>query len=207
MRRKSLLGMVAITLLTLPCAAQQTTVSTPLTVTGDSFFESFNVNWGFQRSSPNGSMFFRFGSPNGAVPPFGGYNPQAASNLGVGFRGGGGSGFLNFSAAQGSQRFTQTTVPSLTVMNGAPGFIQSGSVRPFVTGFVPVVGAAPTGRVTSPLRERLERLKYEQPAPVASQPVSRKPATTRVYPSRRVPGRSTAETPARSVAEIRAERR
>ena len=207
MRRTFLLALLTLFATELPCVAQQTTVSTPLTVSSDRFFESFNVNWGFRTSFPNGSMFFRFGSPNGSIPPFGGYTPQASNGLGFGIRGGSGSGFFNFSAAQGSQRFTQTTVPSIMVMNGAPGFIQSGTVRPFVTGLIPVVGSAPVGRVTSPLRERLERLKYEHPSPKQEPPVARKSSPQRVYPSRRALGGSTAETTDISVAEIRARRR
>ena len=52
-----------------------------------------------------------------------------------------GSGFsLGFNMAKGSNRTSITNAPSLTVQNGFGGSIFSGQIRPFVTGFVPVVG-------------------------------------------------------------------
>ena len=47
---------------------------------------------------------------------------------------------LRVSAAQGSTRSLQSQSSSLTTMQGAPGFISAGTIRPFVTGLVPVVG-------------------------------------------------------------------
>ncbi len=191
----------AVLLLPSCCWAQQATYATPLTSTNDSFFESFGVNWGFERSTPRGGAFFRFGTPNGAIAPFGGFTSQAGGRLGFGIRGAGGSSFFNFSAAQGSQRSVTSTTPSVTMMNGTLGSIQNATVRPFVTGVTPVV----RGRVTSPVLERLERLKYEQPGRQPNQTKRRSPQP-RIYPSRRARPRSTAETTDISVAEIRAAR-
>ncbi len=44
---------------------------------------------------------------------------------------------------QGSQRSASMVAPSLTTTNGYPGSFFSGSVRPFVIGWTPVVGSAP----------------------------------------------------------------
>ena len=58
----------------------------------------------------------------------------------LGFSGGGIS--LGFELAQGSSRTLTSTTPSVTLMNGGIGTINSGAIVPFATGVVPVVGAS-----------------------------------------------------------------
>lgn len=175
-----------------PVAGQQVTVGTPMIGVQDSFYEHINLGWGMYQSNPHQSWFLNFGSPMGAVPPFGGYNPASELRFGFG-RSGPGSGFhFNMAASQGSNRTLTMTSPSVTMMNGVPGSIFSGSIRPFVTGLIPVVGDYPimvpyapypypygipysggypySGFVApnfaapvSPVMERLERLRHEPP--------------------------------------------
>ena len=176
-----ILVVVAICLDAAPALAQQQiTVSTPLVGVNDRFYEYFNLGWGFQHSSPNGGWFMNFGGPNSAIPPFGGYDPSNDLRFGFATRGNGTSAFFDLSAGTGSNRSMTMSAPSVTMMNGVPGQIFSGSLRPFVTGLIPVVGDypvmvpyapypqfGPTGPpvVTSPLAERLERLRNEPPRP------------------------------------------
>ena len=47
---------------------------------------------------------------------------------------------FRFSASQGSNRSISSTSPSVTMPNGGFGSISSGTLRPFVTGFTPIVG-------------------------------------------------------------------
>jgi hypothetical protein len=165
-------------------AQQQVTVTTPLVGINDSFYEHFNIHWGLQRSWPGGSWFMNFGGPNSVIPPFGGYDPNNDFRFGVATRGSGFSGFFGLSASQGSNRTMTMVAPSVTMMNGVPGQVFSGSIRPFVTGLIPVVGDYPVvpyapypqfiapGQpvVTSPLAERLERLRAEPPPAKRTEP-------------------------------------
>jgi hypothetical protein len=50
------------------------------------------------------------------------------------------------------------SAPTITVPNGGVGFIQDATIRPFVTGLIPVVG----GYYASPLEERLDRWRHER---------------------------------------------
>ncbi|TWU49359.1 hypothetical protein [Rubripirellula reticaptiva] len=52
-------------------------------------------------------------------------------------------GTLNFNFGQSSSRSISSTTPSITTMDGYPGSITSGTVRPFVVGLTPVVGNFP----------------------------------------------------------------
>ncbi|MBW3600438.1 MAG: hypothetical protein KY475_24640, partial [Planctomycetes bacterium] len=52
--------------------------------------------------------------------------------------------------------------PTIVVPNGGTGTLFDGQIRPFVTGFVPVVGGGAPATVVSPLAERLSRLQSEQ---------------------------------------------
>jgi len=130
-------GLSAAIMVALPTelSAQQVTVSTPFVTTADSYFEQIGVNWGL--NFRNG--FVRFGGANPARAPFG--NPQGGGGFNLGF--GGPGGFINFRAAQGSQRSIVSQKPSLTLQNGVPGSFHDTSISPFVVGHVPVVGGAP----------------------------------------------------------------
>lgn len=150
-----LVALATLLLGPVPAEAQrpQVVISTPHHNLSDSYFENIGVNWG---ANWRGG-FFNFGG-GGAAPPFGNFDPAAGARFGLGFRGGGGSGFFNLAAGQGSNRTFTSTTPSLTVMNGVAGSIANTIQRPFVTGIIPVVGQ----QQISPLAERLRRLKYEQ---------------------------------------------
>jgi len=126
--------------LTAALLAQQATVGTPMHSVGDSFFEYSGLSW--QLRWPGG--FFRFGNPNLAVPPFGGFDPGAGIHGGWSFgnRNFGGQVFFNY--AQGSQRSYVSQTPMLTLTSGYPGYFADTSQSPFVIGYVPVVGGSST---------------------------------------------------------------
>lgn len=154
-------------------AAQQAVVGTPFNSVNDSFFERIGV--GFNFSIPNGNnppIVFRQGGAAGAIPAFGGFDPNAGANLGFGIRGGGFNANFNISAAQGSNRTFSSVTPSVTIPNGGTGFISNGSQRPFVTGLIPVVGGYNVPRpyfpsaqthTVNPLRAKIQQY-YEQQA-------------------------------------------
>jgi len=126
----------ALCAINLPVYAQPMVVTTtPLQTNGDRFFESSNMNWSLR--GPN--FFATFGGPNIGVPRFGGYNPNAGISSGWAFNSGKFSGNFNFNFSQGYERFSTTTAPSLTTMNGQTGQFFSGVRRPFVYSLVPVV--------------------------------------------------------------------
>jgi len=129
-------------------AQEQITASTPFQSISDSFSENLGIGFGFSGRG----FFFNNGGSAGATAPFG--PPPAGATFG----GGGRIGNLNFGwnafADQGSSRSMVMESPSLTVMNGAGGFISSGSLRPFVMGIVPVVGM----NSVSPIELGLQRL-------------------------------------------------
>ena len=184
-QRKSSAFLVVVTVLTAAFPAVsirsafaqlQTVIGTPFQQTGTSFSENFGV--GFNYSNDN----FSINVPNGVQPPFGLGDPNADGRLGFGFRGpNGGSGSLNFTFGQGSTTTNSVTTPSLTLPNGGTGSIFSGSIRPFVTSVIPVVGQGGTvfvpnvasnfgaaypaqplaAPVISPLRQKLEQLAAE----------------------------------------------
>jgi hypothetical protein len=162
----------------LPVLAQQTTVGTGMNNVGDGFFEGVGV--GFSARGPN--WFFNNGG-GGAIPPVGGFNPNAGATLGFGFQGPGFSGSMNIGAAQGSTRGMSSTAGSVTVPNGGMGSISDLTLVPFVTSVVPVVGGAVdqsiphfgmiapanTGSRSSLFDERIARLSGgEKPTPISS---------------------------------------
>jgi hypothetical protein len=103
---------------------------------GSGFGESFGVGWWLH--GPN--FDFRTGGPPLQVP----FGPQVQpSSIGPGFVGNSFSGGLTLYGGQASTSSISGTSASVTSMDGFPGSIQSGTVRPFVTGFTPVVGQYP----------------------------------------------------------------
>lgn len=145
------------TLVTQTATAQFINVETPLNRTSDSYFERIGIDFGFSlrggqgpgtrivgllpngQVNPTGDIVFRQGSL-GAVPQFGGFDPNTAARSGIGIFGSGGSVSLGFIAGKGNTRSNVTTAPSITIPNGGSGTIFSGELRPFVTGIVPVLG-------------------------------------------------------------------
>ena len=136
---------IVILLLTIPMAtqtlAQQVTVAAPFRGISDGFHEYYGFGFNFRHRWSNGMMFFDSGG-NGmnAIPFFGGFDPGSASTFGLNGGNGNTSWGLNFVASQGSTRSNVTTTPTLTLQNGGFGFLNNTTQRPFVTGFVPVVG-------------------------------------------------------------------
>ena len=143
---------------------QNVVVGTPFNNVGDSFYEHSGVSGSWS----NGNAFFNWGG-GGAVPPFGGYDPNGDARFG--FNVGGLN--LGFTAGQGSSRFSSSQTPMVTVPNGGYGSMFSGTVTPFVTGFVPVVGAdgGIYGGGSTMLQDRMSRLQAgERPTPLKPEP-------------------------------------
>jgi hypothetical protein len=156
--------------------AQQVQVTSPLQTINDSFYENFGfggINMG--RSGPRGGWFLNTGPATSTPPPFGGYDPAADARFGMQFGGPFGLGF-NMLAGQGSTRSNTVTAPTIVIPNGGTGSIFSGSVRPFVTGVIPIVGNAPYGPMmpmvpqpsVSPLAQRVAQLQQQQEATQAA---------------------------------------
>ncbi len=151
--------------------AQQVQLTSPFQSINESFYENFGfggVNLG--RSGPGGGWYFRTGPAGSAPPPFGGYDPSADARFGMQFGGPFGLGF-NMLAGQGSTRTHTMTAPTIVIPNGGSGYLFSGSMVPFVTGVIPVVGNAPMMPMApqaqpsvSPLAERLAQLQQQQAA-------------------------------------------
>ena len=114
--------------------AQMVHTQVPLQTFNSGQSRGTSINW--QIAGPN--WFANFGGGGPLLPPFGGI-PSGVSG-GFGFGGGDVSGNLGFNFGQSNSQSFSSTTPSLTTMNGVPGSISFGTVRPFVTGFVPVVG-------------------------------------------------------------------
>lgn len=144
-------------------SAQQIQLTSPFHSLNDSYYENFGIGLSpIERTGRRGGWFFSGLPANSAPPPFGGYDPAADARFGFRMGPFGISGI----AGQGSSRSHVMEAPTIVIPNGGTGSIFSGSIRPFVTGVVPVVGNAPMGPMvpsrtpvmTSPLAERLERL-------------------------------------------------
>lgn len=175
---------------------QNVVVGAPFHNLGDSFYENF----GTRGSWSGGNAFFNWGG-GGAIPQYGGYDPRADARFG--FSAGGLN--LGFTAGQGSDRFSSSQTPMVTIPNGGSGNMFSGSISPFVTGFVPVVGedGGVYGGGSTMLQDRMSRLQGgERPTPLKPEPsqVSSQASST--------PRRIVAEAPltalpaSRSSAEV-----
>lgn len=141
-------------ILPVPVTAQQVNVSAPAVGVNQGFYEQWGTSWGFYQRSPQGYLFFNNGGMGGALPPFGGFQPNAGAQFGFGAANRNSGFHFQLFGSQGSSSSIVSQTPSLTVMNGATGSMFDGVVRPFVTGFVPVVGQqvwqAQPGPVTAP---------------------------------------------------------
>ena len=127
--------------------SQQVTIATPHHSVSEGFFENMGTSWGMRGNN----WFFSFGgSPTQSAPQFGGFDPSAGANFGVGFRHGGVNGFFNANWSQGWRQSFSTWTPSITLPNGGWGVVSDTSQSPFVIGHVPVVGGFPAVRQFSP---------------------------------------------------------
>ena len=138
--------------------SQQTNVATPFGSVSDSFHENLGVNFGFSIPGGQGpgsrvvgyngfgitpNIHFTQGGFGSTIPAFGGYSPNSGGRFGwSGGFGSGGRFSLGFEFSQGNTRTLTSTTPSVTLMNGGIGSINSGTLSPFVTGIVPVIGDA-----------------------------------------------------------------
>lgn len=162
----AIVGGVLALLLGLACpsrtAAQQVNIGANHHRVGSSYFESIGTNFGFYfpgrldgrgrgivgltpdgRFTPNGAIWFTQGS-NGVIPAFGGYDPNSGLRTGWSVRGPNGGFHFGLHATQGSSTTLGGDSMLLTLPHGGSGMLYSGSVRPFVTGIVPVLGGGPT---------------------------------------------------------------
>ena len=205
----------------LTSSAQQIYVESPMTNVSDSFYENFGVNFGFSLGggsgsgsrvvgllpggniNPLGNIIFSQGGSGSARPTFGGYDPNAAGRFGYSTIGSGGGGYsLGMEFGSGNSRSITNTTPGVMVQNGYGGFIGDGTIRPFVTGVIPVIGSGGdsppvidngvTRAVESGLLN-LEDLGADEPVRYARK--SEVPANV-----------SSAELPMASVESIKAER-
>ena len=152
-------GLIIGLLFATSAMAQQIYVEAPGTRVTDSFYENMGVSFGFSlpggqgngsrvvgllpdgRLNPLGNIIFSQNGSASAIPPFGGYDPNANANFGYGILTPGGGGYtLGIQFGSGSTRSVSSVTPGIMVQNGFGGSIGSGAFRPFVTGVVPVVG-------------------------------------------------------------------
>src|SRR3954467_1280050 len=116
-------------------AAQYSMIGTPFQSASGGFSENFNLGWGI-----NGPGFnFNWNGGN-ANPPFGPFDPNGGAQFGGAFHAGPFSGGFRLNAGQAADTTLVSQTPSVTVMNGQTGYFSDTTIRPFVTGFIPVVG-------------------------------------------------------------------
>lgn len=145
------LPVVALLLVTALAAngyGQQTMVTLPSHRLNDSFFERIGVGWHFESTRPNRQMFFNYPGLNSAVPFFGGWDPATDARFGFAGRKGNTRFGFNMALQQGNSRTMIGSAPSVMVPNGGSASISNTTLRPFVTGWIPVVGQ----QVRPPLR-------------------------------------------------------
>lgn len=137
-------------------AQTQVLVETPFQQTSNGFYENFGIGWNYSNDN------FFINVPNGVRPPFGMGDPNADARLGFTGRGPGGGRFgVNFTLGQGSTRTNSMTSPMIMLPSGGTGAIFDGSVRPFVTGLIPVVGEGGGQQAISPVQQKLQRMAEE----------------------------------------------
>ena len=121
-------------------SAQQVVLSAPHGRITERWYENLGSSFYLEQNSRRGGWFFNWGAP--AVPPFGGYDGRDA-RFGIGFRHGNLRGRFSLWASQGIDRSMVMESPFITVPHGGFGSIQHGGLRPFVTGWTPVLGNQP----------------------------------------------------------------
>lgn len=218
----------------LAAAPPQTTIGTSGNNVSNNFFDNTNVGFGFNipggsnaggRSAVTG-ISFQQGGASAAIPRFGGFQSADASTFGFDVNSGRGGFSLGIGASQGSSDFLVAQAISVTVMDGETGSASFGSLRPFVTSIVPVVGGLgggpqlgipfappPLGPFgTSVLAERLSRLGERTAVPIRStaapqDAVKQPPADPRDQIKRQfaAAGQKPDGQLAASIAEIRAQ--
>jgi hypothetical protein len=195
---------------TTPTLAQNINIGANHHNVGFSYYESIGTNFGFYlpgglnarghgivglmpngQFTPDGNIWFTQGG-GGVIPPFGGYDPNSGLRTGWSVRGPNGGFNFGLHASQGSSTTLGGDSMMLTMPNGGSGFLLSGSMRPFVTGIVPVLGGGPT---------------YLPPLTAGSQPqyADNAKLKPRTGDDRALKSGSSAERGATSLAALRAE--
>ncbi len=171
--------------------AQLIRSSSPFTTINNSFYERIGIDFGFSIGGtqvptindrtrgvfgygPGGiqrNLTFSQGGVNSAVPAYGGYDPNADGTFGYQVQNGGSGYHLGLRFGKGNTRTLTSTTPTVVTQNGATGSIFNGSVSPFVTGIVPVVGRGAGYSVSgnpvvynNPVEMKLRQLHLEQAA-------------------------------------------
>lgn len=121
--------------------------------------------------TPN--IVFNQGSAASAIPPFGGYDPNAGLYTGAMYNGGNFGFGLGVSMGKGNTRSIISNTPSVTMFNGQSASIFSGENRPFVTGITPVVGNMSGGVGLLPVQlPRNLNIPYRTEHPVNNSPMN-----------------------------------
>ena len=89
--------------------------------------------------TPDLDLSFTQGSFTSTVPQFGGFDAATAANFGFAILSDIEAYFM-IQAAQGDERSNVLQAPKVTLFNGQQASINDSSMRPFVTGIIPVVG-------------------------------------------------------------------
>ena len=167
LRRACLVSVAVVSFSHSTVWAQQVQLTNPFHSINDSFYENFGIGLSpIERSGRRGGWYFGGTKANSTPPQFGGYDTAADATFGFRI----GQFGLNGLAGQGSNRSHVMEAPTIVIPNGGTGSIFSGSIRPFVTGVIPIVGNAPMGTMvpmpspvmTSPLAERMERMRWSE---------------------------------------------
>ena len=189
-------------------AAQQTQVTLPSHRLNEGFFERIGVGWHFESTRPNSRMFFTYPGLNSAVPFFGGWDPATDARFGFAGRKGNTRFGFNMALQQGSSRTMIGSAPSVMVPNGGSGSISSTTLRPFVTGWIPVVGQQfrPPLRLPPAWQSRtaeLSRSSARRKEPRFSQQTDDAPLRISTRQPKTNSSITTATSGEQSVAEIR----
>lgn len=128
--------------------AQMSHNSTPFGAGHSSFFERIGTSWG----ASGKNWHFDVGGGGAPQSPFGGgaNAPNAGASGGFAVIGPKARGYFTWEASQGSNNTYTNQTPSVTTLNGYPGFVADVSQSPFVVSVVPVVGAGGVPAVAIP---------------------------------------------------------
>ncbi len=207
---------------------QMISVGMPFNSYSHSWYERQGVQFGFNlpggqgggsrvvgllpngRLTPGGQIQFTQGGWGGVYPNFGGYDPFASARFGLAQQGSLGGFRLGLELGQGSTRTLTSTAPSLVVQNGGGGALVSGQWTPFVTGWIPLVGSAPTVGIDNAVTRAIEsgQLRLDSTGldsnPASTETDLASPGPNHNSGSGRSSPHSTAEMATESVAAIRA---
>lgn len=178
-------------------AQPMVTIQTPFRAVNDNFFERIGIGW-----TVRGPGFaLQMGSFPRAVPQFGGFQPGAGIQGGVGFTGRGVSGNAFFNFAQGSQRTMVSQTPVVTLTNGQSALVADTSLAPFVISLVPAIPVRPP---VLPWKQQLEGAIPRQMRPPAAPaaPAAARAAPLAANPDRMADGPAAGATLRQQIAAV-----